>query len=331
MDFKLKLSDEEFERLMSEIDERMVSENVRIPARQIRGWMLFCEKQQLHGISFTHPISSKVMEWFHARYGSRINLNFDLGHSVEIIRGDLLHTRCFTFFGRLHVICHPALMGRPKTGPAVNQPAVVNLLDQAEGMTVAFARSLTLEERQTLLRDFVASQVYLSRIADAGTQALVPEARADLRESVDHMTRHEGRFGMSKWASLQAVEKFLKAYILQQGTAPQRIHVLEELASKAESLGLRAIRRTVLNLAVCSPSARYDASSVSRGEAVEGYRAAVSICGDVATQLNGRSAWRTEVASEGIFAVKELTEEVPTILLRRFSVKSPLHAGTSKS
>lgn len=136
------------------------------------------------------------------------------------------------------------------------------------------------------------------------------------------MIRHEPRFGMSKWASLQAVEKFLKAYILQQGIAPERTHVLAKLAGMAESLGLRGIDRTVLKLVACAPSARYDASSVSRGEPVEGYRAAVSICGDVAIQLGGQSAWRTGIASQGMLAVKGVTEEIPTDLLVRVAAKT---------
>ena len=129
---------------------------------------------------------------------------------------------------------------------------------------------------------------------------------------------------MAKWASLQAAEKFLKAYIVQQGTKPGRIHVLRNLADVAESLGLRPIPRTVVALAECSPSARYEAASVSRAEAVDGYRAAVEIAGGIALQLNGTSLWRTEIHGDGVLTVGGLEERIPMIAMHRFAIKSPL-------
>jgi hypothetical protein len=139
-------------------------------------------------------------------YGERLNLDFGLGYSVELIRGDLLRSRCNVFYGELHAIFHPALLGRSTIGPAVDQPAIVNVLDQVEGMTPPFAASLTPEERAILLRGYAVAQEQLSRVGDADARPFVSEASADLRESVEHMFRNEPRFGLSKWASLQGAE-----------------------------------------------------------------------------------------------------------------------------
>jgi hypothetical protein len=103
-----------------------------------RGWMLFCKEQRLHGITFTDRISVKVMNWFEARYGERINLDFSLGHSVESIHWDPLRSRCCVFFGNIQILFHPALLGRSTQGPAVNSAALVNVLDRVEGMTARF-------------------------------------------------------------------------------------------------------------------------------------------------------------------------------------------------
>jgi HEPN domain len=285
MDFKLNLSDKEFEQLMKTIDERMMSENVKVQGRQIRGWMLFCESLQLHGLSFTHPISQKVMQWFQTRYGDRLNLDFTLGHFVEILRGDLFRARCVLFFGELHLICSFPVMGHSQKRP-LNQPALLNVLDFVEGMTPSFAKELASRESQALLRGFTTAYVHFARIADLPPLPFVSEARGDLREAVEHMFRPEPQFGSSKWSSLQAAEKFLKAYIQQKRGKPKHIHFLEELACDAERLGLRAIDRKVLDRAQCPPSARYDSKSVTPEEALDAYRAAIEIAGTVALPLS---------------------------------------------
>ena len=51
-----------------------------------------------------HPISQKVMSWFKARYGDRLNLDLDFGHSVLLMRGDILRFRCPRFYGRVYVL-----------------------------------------------------------------------------------------------------------------------------------------------------------------------------------------------------------------------------------
>jgi hypothetical protein len=325
MDFELNLSEEEFERSMKEIDERLVSEQVKVPARELRGWMLFCEKRQLSGISLNHSISTKVLDWFKARYGDRLNLDFCLGHSVELIRGDLFRSCCNVFYGRLQLVCHPALMGHSTTGPVISRPALVNTLDQMKGMTTSFAASLTSKELETLLRGYAISLLHLSRIGDLTKQPFVLEARADLRESVEHMFHHEAQYGLSKWSSLQAVEKFLKAFIVQQGTQPKHgRHILTEFADAAEACGLLKIPRELLARAQCSASARYESASVSREEAIESYRAAVEIAGGIALQLTAKSGWRTEIYGQYLWTVPGLKEKIPMVAIRRVKVRSSL-------
>jgi hypothetical protein len=323
VEVKLNISDEEFERVMKEIDDELVSENVQVPARQMRGWMLFCKKRQLHGTSFTDPISVRVLDWFKTRYGERINLDFGLGYSIEVIRGDLLRCRCSVFFGEIHLFSHAAFLGRIPEGPAVNRPALVNVLDHVHGMTPAFAGSLRPEDRRTLLRRYATSLEQCSRIGDADAPAFVPEGRADLRESIEHMFRNEPQFGLSKWAALQGAEKFLKAYIQQQGDTPERTHLLWKLAGTAESLGLRPIEKKILAQAECSPEARYQGKGVSRAEAVASYQAALQVAGTVALQLKTKSVWRTEVFAEGYLTFQGLVEKVPMIAIRRFATKAP--------
>jgi hypothetical protein len=313
--FALNISDEEFNRILEDIDESMASQGVNIPARELRGWMLFCERQKLEGINMNHPISKKITDWFRARYGDRLNLDFTSGHSALLLRGDIIRFKCPMFFGRAFIVCCPELADKEFSHLA--QPALIDVSKQLVGVTSAYSRSLTLDERNHVLETVSKTEIWSSRVGDAGAQAYIPEGRADLRTSVDQMMLHEPQFGPSKWASLQAVEKFLKAYIKQQGSEPEFTHKLADLADAAESLGLLALKRLSVSLIQCSPSVRYEASSVTKAEAVKAHEAAISICADIATQLKGRSEWRTGALARALLSFDGKAEKVPAILIAR--------------
>jgi hypothetical protein len=317
MGFTLNLSDEDFNRTLEEIDQLLGSQDTNIGGREIRGWKLFCQRQQLEGISMFDPISEKVIDWFKARYGPRLNVDLDFGHSVLLLRGDIIRFRCPRFWGRSFKFCCPELAEQQFDEHATNRPVLVNVVNQLDGVTAAYGRSLTPNERSNILGTITKSHIQLARIADAGTQTFVPEARADIRSSVEQMMLNERQFGPSKWASLQALEKFLKAYISQQSTVPARGHKLAELSKAAESLGLRTLNRSDLSLVQCSPSVRYAASSVTKVEAIKAHHMAVSLCADIATQLSGQSGWNTGTLARAFLSFNGKAEKVPGILIAR--------------
>ena len=319
MTFALNLSEEDFTRELEAIDQLMVSADVKISARSIRGWMLFCHRMKLEGISFTHPISEKVMEWFHTRYGQRLNLDSDFGHSVLLLRGDIIRFRCPLFYGRALMMCVPELLEHDFNHIEINRPTMVNVLKRMDGITSTYSQSLTPDERRYSLERVTQSEILLARIGDAGIQRFVPEGRADIRTSVEQLMLNERQFGPSKWSSSQSVEKFLKAYISQQGIEPRRIHELDKLADRAESLGLKALNKSSLSIVQCIPDARYDTSSVTKAEAVKAHQVAISICAEIASQLKGRSDWRTGAIERGFLSLNDKAERIPTILIARIN------------
>lgn len=88
--------------------------------------------------------------------------------------------------------------------------------------------------------------------------------------------------GLSKWASLQAAEKFLKAYITQKGATAPFSHDLQRLATLAESHGLPSILHAELGKVQCSADVRYGRIPVTKQEAVEAHHVAIGICAEVA-------------------------------------------------
>ncbi len=263
------------------------------------------------------PLSEKVMNWFAVRYGDRINTDFDFGHSIMLLRGDLTRFRCTRFFGRVFEICCAELMECELAEIGVKQPVVSNVLSVVNGMTSAYARSLSGHDRERLLSTVVKSKIRLSRIEDAENQTHVSEARADLRTSVDQLMLNQPQCGPSKWSSLQAVEKFLKAYIVQRGAVPTRSHKLTDLANAAESFGLRSLGRSTLGLVQCPADVRYNSSLVTREQAVEAHHAALSICSAIAKQLSGGSDWNTGVLARASVNVRGLSQAAPAILIAR--------------
>jgi HEPN domain len=317
MPFALNLSDETFNAQLEEIDALMASTDVPITARGIRGWMLFCERHRLEGISMFDPVSNRVMSWFDARYGDRLKLDLDFGHSVLSLRGDIFRFRCPRIFGRVWMFFDPALSAYETNHVGINRPSLLNAPRLVDGITPTYANSLAPDERKRILDIVVRSEVKLARIDDAGMQPFLSEARADLRTSVEQMMLRESQFGPSKWASLQAVEKFLKSYISQNGGSFERNHLLVPLADTAERLGLETTSRVALKTIQCSASVRYDAAAVSKTEAFEAHIAAISICAKVATQLASRSDWKIGVLARGNLVFDDKARKFPAVLVAR--------------
>jgi hypothetical protein len=313
----LNLSDDDFTRTLQEIDAVMSSRGEQIQGRELRGWMAFCARYDLRGLSMFDPLSERVLRWFSARYGERVNLDTDLGHSIVMVRGDILRFRCAGFYGRVLEISCPELMRANFEKISTNGPVISNVLSLVSGITSTYAASLNPDDRDRLLRTIVKSKIRLARIADAGNYTYVREGRADLRTSVEQLALTDSQFGPSKWSSLQAVEKFLKAYIAQQVATFRKVHDLNQLADRAESLGLRRLDRSNLRVVQCPADVRYNSSLVSRDEAVSAHHAAVWACSEIADQLSGQSGWTTGVIGKTSLRFQGLSEPVAAILIAR--------------
>jgi hypothetical protein len=312
----LSMPDEQFNSIMENIDKLLVAQDVGIPGRELRGSMLFSNQQGLSGVPLTHPVFQKVFDWFAARYGERLNLDMDFGQSALLLRGDILRFRCPYFAGRAYVISCPELMNRDFSGARRNLPGLINALSMINGMTSAYFRSLTAIEQNCLLEAFVESELSLARIKDANVQEYVRIASEDLQTSVERMTSPNPQFGLSKWASLQAVEKVIKAYISKQNVEPKKTHKLNDLAAAAESVGLRPLQRSSLKFVECSPDVRYPSTRVTKDEAVMAHRSAVAICADIAMQLP-RIGWNTNIMGRTSLRLEGVDGIRPTILISR--------------
>jgi len=162
----------------------------------------------------------------------------------------------------------------------------MNPLDLIPGITQEYANSLTDEELEGIFNQFFFGFNAFIRINEVSRRGeLTTQARADLVASVDHLFHSLPNYGLSKWASLQAAEKFIKQFIIEKGGTPPRHHQLKQLAGLAESLGLKKMPEEWLHDIQCSAEVRYGGIAVSAQEAVEAQYRTLELCEHIANEF----------------------------------------------
>ena len=227
-------------------------------------------------------ISIRVHDWNEQRYGKRLNIPFHVGRVVLPLRGALYRINCPITYGHVRFVCEPSSFGQLRQALGVNGPPTVNMVDLVEDLTAAIAHSLTAEE---VVRIGVASvaglaaHLSLRAISDVG---YVREAIGDLDAAVFHLTEHQPQSGLSKWASLQAVEKLIKAYISQKGKQVKFVHSLRDLYDDATKLGLPPPPHGYVDAVQCSAGVRYGEIRVSVDEGLKAHLLSLEMCEVVA-------------------------------------------------
>jgi hypothetical protein len=237
-------------------------------------------------------ISIRVHDWVERRYGERIKVPFHIGRVVFPLRGDLYLINCPTTYGEVQFVCEPHSFGQQRETLGVDTPPTCNMVDMVEDMTPDLARSLTAEEVIKLGIAFTTGMAAYSALEVIRDLEYVREAVGDFDAAVAHLVEHRPQLGLSKWASLQAVEKLVKAYISQKGEAVRRTHSLEGLYDQAARLGLLTPPPPYLAAVQCPAGVRYGEVVVSVDEAVKAHLVSLEL-GDVAAQCIGRVLTRS--------------------------------------
>jgi len=126
----------------------------------------------------------------------------------------------------------------------------------------------------------------------------IREALDDLLESAAHLSSQKPNYGFSRWSSLQAAEKTLKSYIVQNGGNLQKIHKLAELETAASAVGLPALHPSLIADIQCSAEVRYAAYSIRKAEALKAHCAVLNLCTQISPLLKPHSGWVSEIKIE---------------------------------
>ena len=290
-----QISDSDLHNALLEIDNQLRANNSNLFGRELLGWGLFCQKFNLT-MAMDDPLAARIFDWFSGQYGDRLKGKLDFGKTVAQIRHDVYALRLPRLYGTAVVHCDPIL---PKEyfGPelAVKSGGVkTNLFGCLQGVTPAFIQSFADKECIDLLEVYRRGFVGYSRMSDCQGAPYSKEALDDLHQSARHLTDHNPNYGLSRWASLQAVEKVLKSFIEQRGKTFDKDHKLTKLGGVAASAGLRGLDPQLLAKVQCSADVRYSSASVGKTEALEAHYAALAICAEVSPLLKPQSGWLTQ-------------------------------------
>lgn len=280
---------------MEEIDGELIAEGVKIPARPLKAGLRITGRFDvvlnalppdgpiLPGVFTPDQISLRIHDWMRKRYGDRLKLPFTLGRVVFPLRGSLYIVNCPVVLGSARFICDPATFGKRRETLGVHTMPICNVVDLVEALTVDLARSLTAEEVVKLglvHASAMAAFVSLHGIVDV---QFVSEALGDLDAAVNHLVEHKPQAGLSKWASLQAVEKLVKGYIATKGGGIERHHRLEDHVADAVKLGLPQPPKQYISDVQCPAGVRYGQPVITTDDALSAHLISLEMC-EVAAQ-----------------------------------------------
>jgi hypothetical protein len=278
---------EEFEILMKEIDSKLREKNVPIMGRQICAVMEVGRKfgiplkiapldtPAIEGIYEGDSLSSHIMNWVDRMYGERLKIP-ELGSTVVIIKGDPWRIRIPLCCGSIRFVCDKNLtnlLTAPRSG--IFKHLIVNILCHIDDLTSDFVQNLSDEELKNIGDFFILSYKALSYMQRLNKRPLLKQAKGDLESSANHILLHPPEYGLSKWSSLQCIEKMIKFYIDNKGGKYPNIHDLSKLNSQASQMGMNPLSQQDISSLQCNAGVRYGETPVSLQQAVNAHQSAI--------------------------------------------------------
>ena len=275
----------EFENMMREVDAALVAEGHSIPNRPILAGRNVSLKYQVP-VPITSdpshlppelrpfaPLGEAINQWYENTYGDRLKVDMLPGRAVVQLDGDLYVLRVPRIFGRARFVMSRTFLPAPTIGRG---PAICNIVELVDDLTPAKAALLSDESLQHLndIFDRALSALYTLERAQ---HDLLSAARGDLATAVYCLMERGDRFGESKWASLQAAEKILKAAIALQGATFEKTHNLAELCAALRDAGIPFDELALVQSIQCSPAIRYGQEACSQPEAVAAHHASLAL------------------------------------------------------
>ena len=239
--------------------------------------------------------------WFVNTYPEQTKIDSSLGSTVVSLRGQLWEYRVPLGGGRylLHA-------GDPDNGPAtIATPNGYPLIPAGNPVRAllphfclikgivdfphALAEGLSDAEQYQIIHAFCRGQLAYIWLTRARKHDFVRGAIGDFASAVHHLLRSPVELGLSRWASLQGVEKVVKSYIAHAGsevpTRGRAAHSLAELAKVLRESGGPDLTEQDLSKVQCPAAVRYDATGQTMEAAVEAHYAALDLVKVVATEL----------------------------------------------
>lgn len=275
----------DFEAMMREIDSAFARDGLAIQNRSIHAVMAVGKRFKVsmplvalppgapHELQQFAQLSRNIHDWYTAAYGDRTKTDFSPGKTVLIIEGDLYRLSLPRIYGSVRFIAVRKFSER-KT--FTRGPAICNVLQLVESLTPAKAASLSDELIKEIFEKFVLASEAHYLLEAIRHHKLIQIARGDIQTAVTSLM-DGARSGESKWASLQAAEKILKATIELRGKNYKFGHELSAHCLQLTSLGIIVDWDPLIRSIQCSAGIRYGDETCTRDEAVSAHQASLSL------------------------------------------------------
>ena len=288
-------SKEEFNAMMEEVDLGLRNEGVPIHARPIRAIGEVAKKlnislpvaplqsDSIPNLYESKRLSEHIYLWFDQRYGDRLKVDFSIGYSVIMVRGDAWLLKCPAIYGEIIIVCDRNL-NKKYQNFVVNiqgmptQKAILNLLRLIEKLPQGLANQLTDEEMKNILKSYLDAHNLFNAIHGlCHRDELALGAVTDFESSARFAAGNHASYGQSLWASLQAAEKMLKYFIKSKGEKFPNIHDLSKLVKQSHKLGLPVVSDNLLESVQCKAAVRYEQSNHTVEAVVNSHQGALQI------------------------------------------------------
>jgi len=275
----------QFEALMAQIDSKLTDEGVAIPSRPM---LAVREVSIKYGLSMplggdvvrmppdlrqNAALSEAIKQWYEDNYGDRLKVNLCPGQTVVLLDGDLYTLRVPGIFGSVQFVLTRQWLHNPGISRG---PVIFNITQLVNEMTPAKAARLTDSALNSIGNAFDTALPAAYTMESTG-HSLMRIARGDVEVAVNCMMARDGRYGESKWASLQAAEKVLKAAIDLTGVKFKFTHGLAELCETLTETGLAFDATAQVAVIQCKPGIRYGEEPCSRDEALAAHQASLQL------------------------------------------------------
>lgn len=286
---KILPSGPEFEALMTDIDGLLIAGGVEIPARPLRaggeislrlGIPVPIAGPEDNVPTFLAPyiaLGKAIIQWYDDNYGNRLKVEFGPGRTVVELDGDLYVIKIPRFWGRAEFIISREFR---EYSLEIGVPSICNVLQLADDLTPQRAMRLS-EDALTTLGDAFMPALTASYTLERTHHELLNVARGDISTAIASLMDRPGRFGASKWASLQAAEKIIKAAIELAGVRYNHGHELRPQIEHLARLGVHLNPDPYVMAIQCQPNIRYGKQSCTRREALAAHRASLSLVNEL--------------------------------------------------
>lgn len=282
---------DEFNRVMEDIDAQLRAANVQIHARsfhaageysklfQLEMPMSPCPEKGRPGVYTGADAAAHIRKWFDDRYGNRQKIFMGPGSSVIVLRGDPWEIRLPRIYGTVQCVVERDLSryaNEPKLRSDGHSP-ITNLLTLINDFPPGLAAQLSDKECFNVLELFKHALDCMHAIEYIAGNPYVHEALSDIHASVRHIFSVPPHYGQSKWSSAQAAEKLLKSLLKVKGISFPFNHDIRGLADLARTGGMKPLENGIIDQLQTRAAVRYGDESVSLIEAVAAHHASMLV------------------------------------------------------